>query len=360
MRLHVVGLPHTQTTRAFNHCAYTSKIRKFCSMMTAAGHEVFLYASSQNEATVAEHVVCITAQEQQVLLGGHAWWREGRIYELDWSPERPYWQVFNNRVTDAIRRRVQPGDVVCLPTGLPMQSIAQALAADATVVEAGVGYSGVLNDTVRIFESYAWMHCVYADNGGAVTADGRFFDAVIPNFFEVDEFPAGGADGEHFAFLSRMTGRKGYMVAIEATERLGAELWIGGIGGDRPEHPHVRYLGLQGSEGRAQLLGSARALFAPTMYLEPFGGVVVEAMLCGTPVLTTDWGAFPELVEDGVDGFRCRTLREFVDAAKRCEDLDREQIRARAIARFSTEAITPLYEKALARAVTLKGRGWYE
>jgi hypothetical protein len=38
-RLHVVGLPHTQTTSAFSSCAYTEKVRKFCKMMMDQGNE---------------------------------------------------------------------------------------------------------------------------------------------------------------------------------------------------------------------------------------------------------------------------------------------------------------------------------
>ena len=55
---------------------------------------------------------------------------------------------------------------------------------------------------------------------------------------------------------------------------------------------------------KVDLLGSARALLFPIRWPEPFGLVMVEAMACGTPVVTTNWGAAPEIVADGVTGFR--------------------------------------------------------
>ena len=44
-RLHVVSLPHTQTTLEFSSCAYTEKVRKFCRMMVEQGNEVLLSKS---------------------------------------------------------------------------------------------------------------------------------------------------------------------------------------------------------------------------------------------------------------------------------------------------------------------------
>jgi len=57
-------------------------------------------------------------------------------------------------------------------------------------------------------------------------------------------------------------------------------------------------MGSVGVEERANLLANAQVTLVPTTYLEPFGGVVIESMLAGTPVVTTDFGAFPELVTE--------------------------------------------------------------
>ncbi|ALF54234.1 glycosyl transferase family 1 [Nostoc piscinale CENA21] len=75
-------------------------------------------------------------------------------------------------------------------------------------------------------------------------------------------------------------------------------------------HQQVAKLGL---ENRIQFLGfradipqlmSACNLVAHTSTApEPFGRVIVEAMLCGTPVVATKAGGAIELVEHGVNGF---------------------------------------------------------
>jgi glycosyltransferase involved in cell wall biosynthesis len=358
MRIHLIGLPHTQTTQRFNQCAYTSKARRFASMMHHRGHDVFLYASEQNDATCTELVTCITRAQQDELLGDYDWYQRGEIYGVNWDPSLPFWRLFNANAVRELAARIEPHDIVCLSTGWPQAEIAAAFP-NRLVVEYGIGYEGCMNSTHHVFESYAWMHAVYGAQSGASSANGRFFDAVIPNFFDVDDFPQGAQDGGYFAFMSRMTERKGYGIAIDATRELGATLKIAGVGGDRPDHEHVEYLGFVDHEQRAELLGGARALFVPTLYLEPFGGVAVEAMLCGTPVITTDWGAFPELVRQGVDGFRCRTMGEFVAAAMHVGDLDSDAIRDNATARFSTDVVAEMYETHFERLASLWGDGFY-
>jgi glycosyltransferase involved in cell wall biosynthesis len=48
----------------------------------------------------------------------------------------------------------------------------------------------------------------------------------------------------------------------------------------------------------AQLIGAASALVMPSLW-EGFGLPALEAMSCGTPVLSSDRGSLPEVVGDG-------------------------------------------------------------
>ena len=91
-------------------------------------------------------------------------------------------------------------------------------------------------------------------------------------------------------------------------------------------------------------MGEAKAVFVPTIYLEAFGGVAVEAMLCGTPVITTNFGVFPETVKNGVSGYRCDTLNDFVQATKKVELLNPEKVRAHAD-RYLMETVKLEYQK---------------
>jgi glycosyltransferase involved in cell wall biosynthesis len=107
-------------------------------------------------------------------------------------------------------------------------------------------------------------------------------------------------------------------------------------------------------------MGGAIATFAPTTYIEPFGTVAPESMACGTPAITTDWGAFTETVVNGVSGYRCRTLKDFVEAAEKVKYLDRKAVREHAIKNYSLESISVMYEEYFKKLYQLWGNGWYE
>lgn len=354
MRFHVVGLPHTQTTDAYSACAFTEKVRKFCIMMKDRGHSVFLYAGDENEAPCDEHIACISEADRATHVGDRHYIFASFDYSL------PVWTGFNARVAEAIRARAQPRDFIISFAGLAHKQIADTLP-DLTFVEAGIGYGGTFAK-YRVWESYAWMHTCYgAAIGNPNAADGRWFDAVIPGYFEPERFPFRETKDDYFFFIGRLTERKGYQIAIDVCRDLGKKLIMAGQMDAGIRLPSdVEYVGVIGPERRGELMAGARAVFVPTIYIEPFGNVAVEAQGSGTPVLTTDWGAFTETVIDGVTGFRCRTFGEFKRAAEQAHTLDPHRIRKHALDNYSLDVIGEKYVRHFERLSHLWSDGWYE
>lgn len=342
MRLHLVSLPHTETTHEYEWCAYTAKVRKFSTMMHSLGHTVYLYAGEHNEADCTEHIPCKTTL--------------GKIPPFE--TDHLTWYTFNNSAHWAIQQRAHPGDYLCLIAGRAQERLAQWLP-NLTPVEWGVGYGGVFTD-YRVFESEAWRHTVYGNLYGTHTADGKFYDAVIPNFFETEAFPTGDGAGDYLLYVGRLIDRKGLQIVREISDRAGLPLVVAGDGDKNLIPYNATYVGVVGPTERAKLMGEARCILTPTTYVEPFGGVAVEAQMCGTPAITTPWGAFTETIEHGKTGYRCHTLKEFLMAVNMAPGLDRDYIRQRAINTYSTDVVKYQYQEYFNRLETLKGDGWYD
>ncbi len=83
-------------------------------------------------------------------------------------------------------------------------------------------------------------------------------------------------------------------------------------------------------------------------------------MLSGTPVITTDHGAYSETVVNGVNGYRCRTLKDFMSAVDAVQDLDRGVIARNAAAKYSLEQGSWMYGEYFNRLSSLYGAGWYQ
>jgi glycosyltransferase involved in cell wall biosynthesis len=323
MRFHLPALPGRSTDPSNSHCAYSQKVRKFHDMMERRGHECFIYE-----------------------------------YEMDEAPDFTIelWNEANVDQAERINANLEPDDFLCIIGGNCQQLLADLVPLQP--IEYGIGYEGTFSD-FRVFESYAWMHVVYGAQQGAYKADGRNYDAVIPNYFEPDEFPFKEEKGDYLLYMGRMIQRKGLREAEEAANRAGVDIiWAGEANDYVPAYGE--YIGPVGPEERGELMSNAIALMCPTRYIEPFGGVAVEAQLCGTPVISSDWGAFTETVVQGVTGYRCHTLGEMAWAITDVENLDPQTIRDRAVSLYSCDAVAPLYESYFKSvADVIGGQGWY-
>jgi glycosyltransferase involved in cell wall biosynthesis len=179
------------------------------------------------------------------------------------------------------------------------------------------------------------------------------YAATIHHGIALGEFPFDRAGGEDLLFFGRIHPDKGAAEAIEAAKRSGRRLVMAGIVQDQAYHERrvapaidgkrVVYDGPVGGEARARMLGSARALLHLINFEEPFGLSVIEAMACGTPVIASNRGSMPELIDDGVTGFLVDGLDGAVEAIARIDEIDRAACRAAVAARFTVDRMADRY-----------------
>lgn len=360
MRLHLLGLAHLPTSRMYLPCAYTQKIIRLAWMLKQEGFDVVFYGGELSEVEAAESVCVLTEAERLEVYGDYDW-RSG-FFKHD--PKDKAHQTFNANAVREIKARLTGQDVLLCTMGNYQRPIVEALGQAVQAVEPGIGYEGVFT-RFRVFESYAWMHHVY---GLLAQKDGGWYDAVVPNAYAPEEFPVPDASvvQEHLLFIGRLIERKGLRLAAQVAHRNGRRLQVVGQGNLDDFHLEKHLLDNIDRIGtvtdpvkRAELYCSAHAVIAPTYYIGPFEGVVVESQFCGTPVITTDWGAFSETVEEGVTGFRCRTMKEFDRAVDSVQALSSQAIRERAIRLYSTAEVAKQYGRYFRRIEDLWGAGFY-
>jgi glycosyltransferase involved in cell wall biosynthesis len=272
----------------------------------------------------------------------------GRVVSLGRTRRR--WQ-FRNAWHREYSQRLQAAFAATLDPSLSPQIVVSLYGAAQMdvdvrpwpVVEAMVGYNHCWAP-YRVFPSYAQQHTLYA-SAAAQVQDSKWFDTVIPHFVDPAEYWISPVREDYALFLGRAAPDKGLAIAQEVCAQAGLPL-------------KAVHSGCWGA-AKTELIARARVVLMPTLYVEPFGYVAVEAQMCGVPAVTTDWGAFAETVKAGVSGFRCRTQAEFIEAVRLAPQLDPLTIRQRAVRLYSIAAVTADYLDYFAFVWNVHGNGGY-
>ena len=363
-RIHVLGIPHTRTNLDYTACAYTQKAYKFCKMMHDRGHYIMHYGVEGSNPECDENVNVVSNEIYEKVYGGHDF--HSNLFQYSMSDE--CYQTFYKNAIKEIGKRKQPNDIILPFWGQGVKPICDAFP-DLIVIEPGIGYTKGAWAKYRVYESYS----IFAEQ----TAwdehynDPSWYHVIIPNYFDLDDFEYNpnsrtDVDEPYFAFIGRIGDYKGVNIAMQVTAQLGVKLKVAGQIDEYRDYKwpeNVEFIGYCNKEQRADLLKGAVASFVASRYLEPFGGVQIEALLCGTPTITTDWGAFPENNINGVTGYRCRTYDDFVNAAINCYEgkIKQEDCRKQG-EKFSLENVAPRYEKFFEDVLNLytTKEGWYK
>jgi len=328
-------------------------------MLAGSGHKVYIYGvgyTDLNHPNI-EYIPVVSMDDVRATWGDNPL---DRHFELGYDHA---YHGFRHDITDPvitpctakfrantiieIMKRKKPNHFLLLSQGCYHRPIANALNMYLTC-EPGIGYRGSYAPW-RAFESNSIQYFTYGSAAPYGSLDGQYYHRVIPNYFELSDFTfSKTAKSDHIAYIGRLIYRKGITIAASVADILGKRLLIAGQGTLKDlkldKKSNIEHVGTLGVKDRKRFLSEPILGMTPTIYLEPFGGTAVEFMLSGTPVLTTNFGAFVDTVNHGVSGFRCDTLDDFVKNAKLAMKLDRSKVRKWAT-QFSMANVNKMYEK---------------
>jgi glycosyltransferase involved in cell wall biosynthesis len=141
---------------------------------------------------------------------------------------------------------------------------------------------------------------------------------VVPNFKNIPSVIAKENQNLNlrFVYLARLIEEKGVGLIIEASRQLGEngfEIDFYGSTSVMYSKDYFKKLGLNNvnykgflnldSKEGYSILASYDVLLFPTYFEgEGFPGVLIDAFICGLPIITTNFHANPEIVSDGISG----------------------------------------------------------
>lgn len=174
--------------------------------------------------------------------------------------------------------------------------------------------------------------------------------------------------GDGVAFVGRISPEKGIEALVAAARNL-PEIPFGVAGEDgtmphvrHSSPPNIRWHGFLRRDALNEFYRSARIIVVPSRWYEGFPNVIVQAMVMGRPVICSNIGALPEIVDDGQTGLLFETdnasdlaakIRILYDRPDLCRKMG-EAGRRKALACYCPEAcysaLMNAYDKAFHRA----------
>ncbi len=326
-----------------------SVVALLCDGLLRRGHDVTLFAAPGSRSTATVRTVLPACYPDRI---------ERALHEADHVA----------RVFDAVDRAAasgRPYDVIHDHCGFTAFAMADRVATPLVHT-----LHGTFTEDTSDFYSYharkATAVAISASQRAAAPAALQIA-AIIPNPIDVGSWPLCTQKRNYLLWVGRMTKEKGPHRAIAAARSAGVPLILAGPvqpGQEsffrREVEPHidgttVQYVGEIGGARKRRLFAQARGLLMPIRWPEPFGMVMIEALSCGTPVVTFAEGAATEIVQHGVTGYVVADETEMAAAIPALSGLDPAACRRAAEDRFGVDQVTRSYEQVYAHATTHAG-----
>jgi glycosyltransferase involved in cell wall biosynthesis len=183
------------------------------------------------------------------------------------------------------------------------------------------------------------------------------WQGFVYNGISLKDFPYSDKKGDYLLFLGRLSEQKGVDTAIKLAKKLNKKLILAGKLVDRDskftkkhidpfiDNKNIIYRGEVKGKKKIDLLKNAYCLIQPNRIFEACSNSILEALACGTPVVTMDTGSNKEIVKHGKTGFVVRNEKELAGAIKNVDKINRKDCRESIEKNFSIEKMVEGYEK---------------
>ncbi|MBI4067189.1 glycosyltransferase [Candidatus Gottesmanbacteria bacterium] len=191
------------------------------------------------------------------------------------------------------------------------------------------------------------------------------YNGVDPEAFAYNETP-----DDYYLYLGSIGPNKNPRDALLACKRAGVKMILGGrikdkIYYDKEIASHIdgeiiKWVGEMHPGDVIELYRGAKAFLFPTMWEEPFGLVMIEAMSCGTPVVGYPHGAVAEVIEEGKNGFLVENVEEMAGKIREMEEMENAAMRQLRMSarksveeKFTIEKMVRNYEEVLRKILPI-------
>lgn len=310
--------------------------------LTAAGHDVTLFASGDSETSATLKWILDAAPSEKI----------GQVYPDLLHATNAYGQADDFDIIHDHSGMIGPA--IGAFSGLPVLHTLHGPATENSkqlyrLLNPGLYYNSISEYQRRMFGDLNFVGTIY-------------------NAVDLNSYPYGADKDDYLMFLGRMNPEKGAHVAVEIANRLGRRLRMV----TKMTEPHEKayfkekvepllksnteVIGEIDVATKADMFRHAACTLFPIQWPEPFGLVMIESMAAGTPVVAMGRGAVPEVMENGRTGFIVETTDQMVEAVGRIGEIDPEECRRYVEERFSRARMVADYEKAYERIIGAERR----
>ena len=379
MTEHVMGCTRVIPDETGDWCPFGSKTVRYCKMQHRRERRVIYYGWEGGHVECSEYVPILpkSLYKEKFL--------DGKDLSHLYSPGDPdIFRQFNVSLASEIMKRAEPGDVILNFVGESQREVFDLIQhIKCPKIEASVGYDGESFAKYRVYESHAKRsrmrgsfdrnHQIYQTFGNhqmippddpekrilmahrpdimIPNEESRFvYDTVIEGFLDPDQFDVADQHEDYLMFIGRIVASKGVDNAIRIAEHTGKKIVVAGHGDiekaiGRKVPDCVEFIGHIGPLERKERMSRALGGILLTECEEAFGNAALEFNLSGRPVITSNKGAFPDTVLDGITGFRGENLMEWCSAVDQLEEIKPEICRQWVIDNFSIDSQGPKYDE---------------